>query len=195
MKSILRCAALAAAASSGAAPAADGPDCSGWNTRAFFETAAAADIEICLDGGADVNARDERGVTPLHWVALHNPEPGVATELIRLGADVNARDEDGQTPLHLAALLNSSPGVIAVLADAGADIEARLEDGQTPLHLAADWNSRPGVIAELARGRRGGHRGAAGGRSDTPSSGGGPEFQSRRDRRACQARRGRERAG
>ena len=34
MKRILRCAALAAA-SSGAA-AADGPDCGGWNTQAFF---------------------------------------------------------------------------------------------------------------------------------------------------------------
>ena len=108
MKRILRCAALAAAASSGAA-AADGPDCGGWNTQAFFETASAADIEICLGAGADVNARDEYSLTPLHFAFRLSPDPEVIAKLADLGADVNARDEDGWTPLHSAAFWNPEP--------------------------------------------------------------------------------------
>ena len=136
MKRILRCAALAAAASSGAAAAADGPDCGGWNTQAFFETAAAADVDICLNGGADVNARDKLGLTPLFWAAWFNSNPAVIAALADAGADIEARDVDGQTPLHLAAGGNSNPGVITELLRRGADGAARAEGGRTAWGLA-----------------------------------------------------------
>ena len=149
MKRILRCAALAAAASSGAA-AADGPDCGGWNTQAFFETAAAADVEICLDGGADVNARDEHGQTPLHFAFRLSPDPEVIAKLADLGADVNARDEFGWTPLHRATAHSAEPEVTAKMAGLGADVNARDKFGGTPLHTAAAFNPEPAVIAMLA---------------------------------------------
>ena len=52
--------------------------------------------------GADVNAPQGGGVTPLHEAA-HNGYPGAARLLLEHGADVNPRTDDGQTPLAMAA--------------------------------------------------------------------------------------------
>jgi ankyrin repeat protein len=52
-----------------------------------------------LERGADVNAEDNDGRTPLHWAALNNKADCVRVLLDR-GADVNVRDSDGRTPLQ-----------------------------------------------------------------------------------------------
>ena len=75
--------------------------CTGWNTKAFFETATLARVESCLAGGADTAARDKIGYTPLHWAAGRNENPDVITTLIDHGADTAARTEDGYTPFGL----------------------------------------------------------------------------------------------
>ena len=54
-----------------------------------------------LSTGTDVNAKDESGMTPLHYAtSLGHTE--VAELLIAEGADVNAKDVDGDTPLDMA---------------------------------------------------------------------------------------------
>lgn len=55
----------AAAAWLCAAPATAAVSCAKWNTWAFFERASAADVSRCLRAGANVNARDAGGDTPL----------------------------------------------------------------------------------------------------------------------------------
>jgi ankyrin repeat protein len=57
-----------------------------------------AGVQAELDKGADVNAKNESGVTPLLWAAWKGHKD-VVELLIAEGADVNAKNEDGETPL------------------------------------------------------------------------------------------------
>ena len=98
----------AAAAWLCAAPATAAVSCAKWNTRAFFERASAADVSRCLRAGANVNARDAGGLTPLHFAAAKN-KTAVVDVLLKGGANVNARDKTGWTPLHRAAMLTKPP--------------------------------------------------------------------------------------
>src|SRR5262245_17788386 len=60
-------------------------------------------IEAALDKGADVNAKNEMGVSAL-WIAAGKAKPEVIELLVKRGADVNARDGIWyQTPLSSAA--------------------------------------------------------------------------------------------
>ena len=84
-------------------PALAADSCKGWNTTYFFYLAGAADISRCLKAGADVNAKDKGGYTPLHN-ALGHEKPEVIAALLEAGAKVNVRDEDGEMPLHRAVV-------------------------------------------------------------------------------------------
>jgi len=63
----------------------------------------AVKLTALLDGGADVDARDGTGCTPLHFAADRGAVDALRL-LVARGAEVDARDEDGQTPLHYAAV-------------------------------------------------------------------------------------------
>ena len=76
-------------------------------------------IRALIDGGANVNAQDVRGMSPLMLaVASENQDLAVVSLLLRSGADVNARSVRGETPLDWAEKFGSGP-VIAALRKAG----------------------------------------------------------------------------
>jgi cytohesin len=103
----------------------------------------AAVAQLLLARGAEVEARDELGWTPLH----HAVSVAVQELLVANGANVGARDNGGRTPLHVAALSGRADLAQFLLAR-GADVNARdSEDGVTPLHMAAFNGQRP--VAEL----------------------------------------------
>ena len=56
---------------------------------------------MLIQAGADVNAREDCGYTPLHC-ACASGDSAMVKLLIENGADVNAVNHDGQTPLHFA---------------------------------------------------------------------------------------------
>ena len=81
--------------------------------------------------GADVNARDEKGRTPLCYASSKH----AVNDLISQGAEVNVKSKDGDTPLHIAAGRNDEDAVEALIKN-GADINARNNAGMTPLSMA-----------------------------------------------------------
>ena len=58
-------------------------------------------VELLIAKGADVDAKDEDGWTPLHWAVVNGHEETVEL-LLANGSDVNAKDNDGETPLDWA---------------------------------------------------------------------------------------------
>ena len=65
--------------------------------EAWMASATPDDVAVLLDAGANVQARDDRGRTPLHQAAS-GKNWAVVTLLLSRGADVLAEDGAGETP-------------------------------------------------------------------------------------------------
>ena len=83
-------------------------------------------VRLALDHGADVNAFDLRGRTPLMYAAVSDFQPlDVVESLIEHGADMNAKSrykdsgDAGRTPLDLARLRGNTP-IVDFLMKSGA---------------------------------------------------------------------------
>lgn len=79
-----------------------------------------AEIDRLAAKGADPDARDAGGCTPLHYAAWNNPVGEVATALFEAGADPEACDGYGEKPLNYAVNAVNAAFIEAAL-DAGAD--------------------------------------------------------------------------
>ncbi|KAH9015126.1 ankyrin repeat-containing domain protein [Lactarius deliciosus] len=109
-----------------------------------------------LDHGAEVNARNADGQTPLlHPTPVSSnlfglEDPRVAQLMLERGADANARDKDQATPLHLASY-QAMPVTVQVLLEHGAEADARNADGQTPLHQVSknSYDSHVVTVVQL----------------------------------------------
>ena len=96
-----------------------------------------ANVELLIDKGAEVNAKNGRGSTPLHW-AIH--DEAKVRLLLSKGANVNAKQAQGRTPLFLAAVLGDGVPTMRLLLARGADPNLATANGQTPLMMAARGN-------------------------------------------------------
>jgi len=71
---------------------------------ALIDAAADGNIEVVkqlLAAGANVNAKNKWGGTPLHWAARGGHKE-IVELLIAKGVNVNAKDDEGETPLDQA---------------------------------------------------------------------------------------------
>lgn len=101
-----------------------------------------------LSAGADVNAAQPDGTTPLHWAAYHS-DLGLVKALLKRGARPNVTNLFGSTPLAEAVKVDDLDIVNALLR-AGADVEAPNADGETALMLAAREGALP-IVQTLLR--------------------------------------------
>ena len=135
----------------------DEKDCDGYT--ALLKAAVTRKFDVCmvlLSRGADPNAANRSGCTPLYIVAqsMFGDPKGerlkVAEALLSKGADM-ARGPDGFTPLHTACSSGDGPMVELLLAR-GAPVEARTVDGATPLYCAvssAGGRGDPRILGAL----------------------------------------------
>jgi ankyrin repeat protein len=74
-------------------------------------------VKALLGGGADVNAVDRFGYTPLQYAATVDfGDCATVTALLQAGADPNIKDKEGKTALAHA---QDYPYIAAALAQAG----------------------------------------------------------------------------
>lgn len=103
--------------------------------------------KMLLERGADIEATNRYGYTPLHCAAMGG-DTGVIRLLLDKGAKVNMSAGLGFSPLHYA-VLNGPVESVEMLLDAGADIESRAgSDGETPL-IVASRGGPPGMYAYI----------------------------------------------
>ncbi|KAN0141605.1 Ankyrin repeat-containing domain protein [Lactarius tabidus] len=107
-------------------------------------------VEVLLERGAQSDAEDIRGQTPLHLVVLGSRDYHrfkrvllfrkdgaicVAQRLLERGAHVNAQNKDHETPLHLASRLRLLE-LAQLFLNHGAYVDVKNSKGKSPLQLA-----------------------------------------------------------
>ncbi len=106
--------------------------------QSLLESIRAGNQQAALESiksGADVNAKESNGTTPLIW-AVHGGDLALVEKLIKAGAKVNAMNDYGASAMSEAAELGN-PKIVSVLLKAGADPESPNADGETALMVVA----------------------------------------------------------
>jgi len=94
-------------------------------------------VELLLSAGAQVNAADDHGITPL-WLACANGATAATIErLIRAGAGVDVSHSSGESALMSAARTGNAAAVGLLLSSGAAVGAAERNRGQTALMWAA----------------------------------------------------------
>lgn len=110
----------------------------GSGSTALMHAAASGTVTIMqalVDAGADVNAKNSRSATALHWAV--GDEAKVKLLLLN-GAATNAKTVEGRTPLYAAATMPGGAASVRHLLEAGADVNAATLVGATPLFPAVN---------------------------------------------------------
>lgn len=109
---------------------------------------SAYQARLLIAGGANVDAQDHFGNTPLHvvcggegqiWLDSHSlsRQADIVELLLAAGADPNIQDNRGKTALHILRQesLGSGLEIVRMLVAAGADVNIQDNEGKTPLHV------------------------------------------------------------
>jgi ankyrin repeat protein len=114
------------------------------------EQANLAIIELLLQAGLDIDARDKEGQSALHVAVLEGHEASVKL-LLDKGANRNQQDYDGRTALHWAAE-KGNIDIITLLLDYQVAVNSKDLSGRTALHRAIEEGHEDIVRLLLQRG-------------------------------------------
>lgn len=92
-------------------------------------------LEILKNAGANINEKDNSGVTPFMGACAFNPNPEIIDYFIENGANLKERDSSGNDAL-LWAMVNPNLSVIKHLVDLGADIHTKNKNLNNILTIA-----------------------------------------------------------
>src|SRR2546421_5626581 len=104
-----------------------GPD---WNAKRQVQT-----IECLLEAGADINAQDKNGASPLHRAVRTRCAAAVKC-LLKRGSDAKLKNKSGSTPFHLA-VQNTGRG--------GTGVEAARAAQRRIIHLFLSLGLNPAL--------------------------------------------------
>ena len=93
-------------------------------------------LNILVEKGVDINAKDKSGWTPLH-TAVANKNDALVKALISNGADLTIKDESGWTPLH-TAVANKNDALVKALISSGADLTIKDSINKTAYEIAEE---------------------------------------------------------
>src|SRR5215813_1767091 len=116
--------------------------------------------KLLLESGANVNAENRRGATPLHYCCDPRPKSGGTWDpakqgklielLVQQGAKLEQVDRGGASALHRAVRARS-PAAVRQLLKAGARVDVRLgKRGSTPIHLAVQSTGASGTAGSVS---------------------------------------------
>lgn len=95
-------------------------------------------VKILVEAGADLNAQDLDGNTPLHHAI---PSSNKAVEfLVNQGADLELKNNDSETPLAFACS-EGKVGAVEALCEGGASTQGDTYSARSLLHAALDGKS------------------------------------------------------
>ena len=116
----------------------------------------AACFELLRNAGANLEAIDNVGYTPLHCAAI-SIRPDLLSLLCQAGVNVDAATPGGSTALHLAVRMRANNNCIEVLLAAGASLNLReVHNENTPFDVALHYGTGGGHAPpeQRARSRR-----------------------------------------
>ncbi|MDR2806579.1 MAG: ankyrin repeat domain-containing protein [Puniceicoccales bacterium] len=106
-------------------------------------------VAYLLKQGADINAQDDLGKTPIRWALEFQQFPVMEFLMSTDGIDMNKTDESGQTPLCYAVKHNLV-NIVNFLIERGVDASVpNSKNGKTPLELAIENNKSSEIIKYL----------------------------------------------
>ncbi|MFC1766702.1 ankyrin repeat domain-containing protein, partial [Planctomycetota bacterium] len=109
-----------------------------------------AKIRECVEGGMDVDTKDEFGWTPTYW-ALSMRQKEVAEYLLDRGASITAKTKSGHTLLHQASKAGLTD-IVKSLIVKGVEVDAKSDSGDTSLKDAAGAGQESVVRLLIANG-------------------------------------------
>ncbi len=120
-------------------------------------------VEALIELGADLNAPDRVGGTPLHasvqegstryWDVIYGPHTDVMKLLLERGAAVDATNKHGRTALHGAASWGDV-NAVSLLIEHGAGVNVADVKNRTPLDLVAERDRRKIVDLLVSKGAK-----------------------------------------